>query len=141
MLQKETMYNCVRQSDYNTAENYLNGITIESNDYKALFDKYKYMKNVVFLVDPPYLSTEVGTYKNHWKIKDYLDVLEVLKGTNYVYFTSNKSSIIELCEWMSTKPALYNPFEGSTTNTVNNQMNHNSSYTDIMLHKIKYVFK
>ena len=28
-----------------------------------------------FLVDPPYLSTEVGTYKMFWRLADYLDVL------------------------------------------------------------------
>ena len=139
-LAKETLYNCVRMSDYNAA-NYLDGVVIESLDYKELFLKYQYNTNVVFLVDPPYLSTEVGTYKNYWKLKDYLDVLDVLNGTNYIYFTSNKSNIIELCEWMANKPALYNPFAGSTTSTVNNQMNFNSSYTDIMLHKVNYEFK
>ena len=139
-LAKETLYNCVRMNDYN-AENYLEGVVIESLDYKELFAKYQDLKNVLFLVDPPYLSTEVGTYKNYWKLKDYLDVLDVLNGTNYIYFTSNKSSIIELCEWMANKPALYNPFAGSTTSTVNNQMNYNSSYTDIMLHKVNYEFK
>ena len=139
-LGKETLYNCVRMNDYN-AENYLEGVVIESLDYKELFAKYQDITNVVFLVDPPYLSTEVGTYKNYWKLKDYLDVLDVLNGTNYIYFTSNKSSIIELCEWMANKPALYNPFAGSTTSTVNNQMNYNSSYTDIMLHKVNYEFK
>jgi 16S rRNA G966 N2-methylase RsmD len=139
-LEKETLYNCIRLSDYNT-ENYLEGVLVESLDYKELFSKYQSSSNVVFLVDPPYLSTEVGTYKNYWKLKDYLDVLDVLNGTNYIYFTSHKSNIIELCEWMSNKPALYNPFAGSTTNTVNNQMNHNSSYTDIMLHKVNYKFK
>ena len=139
-LAKETMYNCVRMSDYNT-ENYLEGVVIESLDYKELFSKYQDNPNVVFLVDPPYLSTDVGTYKNYWKLKDYLDVLDVLNGTNYIYFTSNKSNIIELCEWMANKPALYNPFAGSTTSTVNNQVNFNSSYTDIMLHKVNYEFK
>jgi hypothetical protein len=139
-LEKETLYNCIRQSDYNT-DNYLDGVVVESLDYKELFSKYQDKTNVVFLVDPPYLSTEVGTYKNYWKLKDYLDVLEVLNGTNYIYFTSNKSHIIELCEWMANKPALYNPFAGSTTSTVNNQMNYNSSYTDIMLHKVNYEFK
>lgn len=139
-LEKETLYNCVRLSDYNT-ENYLEGVVVESLDYKELFLKYQDKANVVFLVDPPYLSTEVGTYKNYWKLKDYLDVLDVLNGTNYIYFTSNKSNIIELCEWMANKPALYNPFAGSTTSTVNNQMNYNSSYTDIMLHKVNYEFK
>ncbi|AMO19243.1 DNA adenine methylase [Flavobacterium columnare] len=139
-LEKETLYNCIRQSDY-TADGYLDGLVIESSDYKELFLKYKTEKNVVFLVDPPYLSTEVGTYKNYWKLKDYLDVLDVLDGTNYLYFTSNKSQIVELCEWMSDKPALYNPFAGSTTSTVNNQVNFSASYTDIMLHKINYEFK
>ncbi len=139
-LEKETLYNCIRMSDYNV-ENYLEGVVVESLDYKELFSKYRDHTNVVFLVDPPYLSTEVGTYKNYWKLKDYLDVLDVLNGTNYIYFTSNKSNIIELCEWMANKPALYNPFAGSTTSTVNNQMNYNSSYTDIMLHKVNYEFK
>ena len=139
-LEKETLYNCVRMSDYNT-DGYLDGLTVESMDYKILFEKYKEANNVIFLVDPPYLSTEVGTYKNYWKLKDYLDVLDVLEGTNYLYFTSNKSNIVELCEWMANKPALYNPFAGSTTSTVNNHMNYNSSFTDIMLYKVNYEFK
>lgn len=139
-LGKETLYNCIRMSNYN-ADNYLDGVIVESLDYKELFSKYQDQNNVVFLVDPPYLSTEVGTYKNYWKLKDYLDVLDVLNGTNYIYFTSNKSNIIELCEWMANKPALYNPFAGSTTSTVNNQVNYSASYTDIMLHKVNYEFK
>lgn len=139
-LKKETLYNCVRMSNY-TADNYLSGLIIESSDYKDLFNKYKNSKNVVFLVDPPYLSTEVGTYTNYWKLKDYLDVLDVLNGTNYIYFTSNKSHIIELCEWMETKPSLYNPFAGSIATTTNNHMNYKSTYTDIMLHKVNYEFK
>ncbi len=139
-LEKETLYNCIRISDYD-ATDYLTGIVVESADYKELFQKYKGVSDVVFLVDPPYLSTEVGTYKNYWKLKDYLNVLDVLEGTNYLYFTSNKSQIVELCEWMSDKPALYNPFAGSTTSTVTNQVNYASSFTDVMLHKVSYEFK
>lgn len=139
-LEKETLYNCIRLSDYNT-ENYLEGVVVESLDYKEMFSKYQEKSNVVFLVDPPYLSTDVGTYKNCWKLKDYLDVLDVLNGTNYIYFTSHKSNIIELCDWIANKPAFYNPFAGSTTSTVNNQVTFNSSYTDIMLHKVNYEFK
>lgn len=139
-LAKETLYNSVRSSPY-VVGNYLEGISVESMDYRELFNKYKSHRNVVFLVDPPYLSTETGTYKNYWKLKDYLDVLDVLEGTNYMYFTSNKSHIIELCDWMSKRPAQYNPFNGSTTTTTHNQMNHSSSYTDIMVHKVNYEFK
>ncbi|WP_324217083.1 DNA adenine methylase [Flavobacterium sp.] len=133
-LKAQTMYNCVRQSEYNT-DGYLDGLIIESKDYKELFEQYKNVPNVVFLVDPPYLSTETGTYKSYWKLKDYLDVLTVLEGTNYLYFTSNKSQIVELCDWIETRTYKGNPFDGSTTVSMNNAVNYNSSYTDIMLYK------
>ena len=96
-LKKETFYNTIRQSPYD-ATGYLDDIEVVNIDYKELFAKYKDLTNVVFLVDPPYLSTDTGTYTNVWKLTDYLDVLQVLDGTNYFYFTSNKSSIIELCD-------------------------------------------
>ena len=133
-LEKETLYNCVRQSDYD-AKGYLDGLEVVSQCYKELFAKYKDLPNVVFLVDPPYLSTDAGTYKSYWKLRDYLDVLQVLDGTKYFYFTSNKSSIIELCEWIETKTPMSNPFNGATTATMNATINFNASYTDIMLYK------
>ena len=89
-----------------------------------------------FLVDPPYLSTDAGTYKSYWKLRDYLDVLDVLNGTNYFYFTSNKSPIIELWDWIETKTLMSNPFTRATTATMNATVNFNSSYNDIMIYKI-----
>jgi hypothetical protein len=133
-MEKETLYNCVRQSAYD-ATGYLDGLEVVSLCYKDLFSKYKDLPNVVFLVDPPYLSTEAGTYKSYWKLRDYLDVLQVLDGTKYFYFTSNKSSIIELCEWIETKTPMSNPFTGSTTATMNATVSYSSSYTDIMIYK------
>ena len=99
------------------------------------------MKDVVFLVDPPYLSTDCSTYNsnNYWKLKDYLNVLDVLVDTNYLYFTSNKSQIVELCEWMETRTSQgdVNPFKGATTVSINTTLNHSAKYTDIMLYKFK----
>ena len=134
-LRKETFYNTVRKCDYNPCLDYLDGLEIVSCDYKELFNKYKDMPDVVFLIDPPYLSTEVGTYTMNWGLSDYLDVLQTLVGTNYIYFTSNKSSIIELCDWIGKNNALGNPFIGSENVEFNAHMNYNSSYTDIMLYK------
>lgn len=133
-LQKETLYNCVRKSKYVT-DGYLDGIDVVTTDYKDLFEKYKNYPNVVFLVDPPYLSTDASTYKGYWKLRDYLDVLNVLDKTNYFYFTSNKSQIIELCDWIESRSTLANPFKGAKMETMNAVTNHQSSYTDIMLYK------
>lgn len=134
-FRKETLYNCVRQSNYDT-KGYLEGLEVVSTCYKELFLQYKDLDDVVFLVDPPYLSTETNSYKGYWKLKDYLDVLQVLDKTKYFYFTSNKSSIIELCEWIETKTPMSNPFRGAYTETMTATVNYNASYTDIMIYKV-----
>ena len=76
-LAKQTFYNNIRKSNYST-EGYLEGVEFVSCDYKALFEKYKSNPKAVFLVDPPYLSTDCSTYKNYWKLSDYLDVFKSL---------------------------------------------------------------
>jgi site-specific DNA-adenine methylase len=134
-LRKEALYNNIRKNDYPDCSDYLEGLTITSCDYKEVFKKYKDVPNVVFLVDPPYLSTDVGTYKMYWNMADYLDVLTVLKGHSFVYFTSNKSSIVELCDWMGKNKDLGNPFENCTKSEFNAHMNFSSTYTDMMLYK------
>lgn len=134
-LAKQTMYNVVRKNDYQPAPDYLTGVEIVNMDYRQLFDRWKHVPGVVFLVDPPYLSTDCTTYSNYWKLANYLDVLQTLKGTNYYYFTSNKSSILELTDWLEKNLGGDNPFSGAKRIEVNARMNHNSGYTDIMLYK------
>ncbi len=134
-FEKDSLYNTIRQSNY-VVDDYLNGLEIVNQDYFALYSFWRSFDNVVFLIDPPYLSTDVGTYsQNYWKLKDYLDVLHTLKDTNYFYFTSNKSSIVELCEWLEGNYNAQNPFSGANKIEIKTTMNHNSKYTDIMLYK------
>ena len=133
-MRKEVLYNNIRKADYSKCDDYLEGLEIVSCDYKEVFNRYKDIPNVVFLVDPPYLSTEVGTYKMYWRLADYLDVLTVLKGRSFVYFTSNKSSILELCDWIDKNPTIGSPFKGCTKVEFNAHMNYNAQYTDMMLY-------
>jgi hypothetical protein len=132
-FKKATFYNTVRMSEYN-ADGYLAGVERVADDYKKIFQEFKNNECVVFLVDPPYLSTDTTTYKGYWKLSDYLDVLTVLDGTRYFYFTSNKSSIIELCEWIENS-TVGNPFKDANRSFVTNSVNFQSTYTDIMVFK------
>ena len=134
-MKREALYNNIRKADYPLSMDYLEGLDIVSADYKEVYERYKNIPNVVFLVDPPYLSTEVGTYKMYWKMSDYLDVLTVLRDKDFIYFTSNKSSIIELCEWIGANKTIGNPFEDCKKVEFNAHMNYNAKYTDIMLYK------
>lgn len=134
-MQKETLYNNIRHSDYTLCPDYLSGLKITSQDYREVFEEYKNIPGVVFLVDPPYLSTEVGTYTMYWRLSDYLDVLTILSGHSFVYFTSNKSSILELCDWIGKNKSVGNPFDGCMKAEFNAHMNYNATYTDMMLYK------
>ena len=133
-MRKEALYNNIRKADYPECTDYLEGLEIVSCDYKELFNRYKDTPGVVFLVDPPYLSTDVGTYNMSWRMSDYLDVLNVLSGHPFVYFTSNKSSILELCEWIG-KTKHRQPVRGMYPDGVQRHINYSSSYTDMMLFK------
>ncbi len=133
-MESDSLYNNVRLSDFD-ATGYLDGLEIVKHDYRELFKRWKHLPNVCFLIDPPYLSTEAGTYTGYWKLKDYLDVLHTLKDTNYFYFTSDKSNIVELCEWMERNYSAANPFHGAVKKEIESRMNYNSKYTDIMLYK------
>ncbi len=132
-MRAEILYNNVRKSPYDPAPGYLDGLEIESCDYRLLFERFKDTPGVLFLVDPPYLSTDVGTYRMSWRLADYLDVLSVLPGHDFIYFTSGKSAIEELCQWMGRNPSLGDPFARCERREFNASVNYSSHYTDIML--------
>lgn len=133
ILRKSTLYNNIKQTSY-SCNNYLDGLEIVKHDYRELFGRYKNVPGVVFFVDPPYLSTDTGVYKCYWRLRDYLDVLRVIDGQSYIYFTSDKSQIEELLDWMQSNAVHGNPFEGATRRefSVNTFA---VKYTDIMLYR------
>jgi len=134
MLVNQSFYNRVRQSDYN-ADGYLAGVERVKKDYRELFNEYRGISNVIFIVDPPYLTTNAGTYKEYWNLREYLDVLNVLYDSNYIYFTSSKSTIIELMEWVGDNLNGKNPFKGAKTTIINASTGDGNAYKDIMLSK------
>lgn len=133
---KNTFYNRVRREDYDVS-GYLEGVEIVSMDYRPLFDMFRNEENVVFILDPPYLSTDCSTYNSadYWKLGDYLDVLKCLQGTKYVYYTSSKSSIIELAEFIEKTDLRENPFKGAVVHK-HPVKGIALNYEDIMLVKV-----
>ena len=131
---KATLYNRMVGNEYN-ADGYLDGLTIVSEDYKVLFERYKDTPNVLFVLDPPYLSTDVGAYTEYWSLSKYLDVLQLLMSRDFIYFTSNKSQLLELCEWFGKSGLGHNFFDGARRIELPVRVNHSSEYIDIMMYK------
>lgn len=138
-LKASTLYNNVKQNNYDiNAAEYLHGLEIVKCDYLELFNQYKDVPNVLFIVDPPYLTTDTKTYLSdkYWKLSDFLNVINVLNQSNFVFFTSNKSSLNELCEWLNINHNINNPFENADLKMHETRLNPNSKYIDMMFTRI-----
>lgn len=135
-LNKQTMYNRVVSKGYDVT-NYLNGLEVTHCDYREVFNAHKSNKKALFLLDPPYLQTECNAYKadTYWQLKDYLDVLTLLNGTKYVLFTSGKSQIIELCDWINQSFG-GELLKGAQKYERNSRINDFAAYKDKMLVKL-----
>lgn len=48
-------YNCIRQTDYPEAEDYLEGIEIVRESFHTLLPKFQHDSKTLFVLDPPYL--------------------------------------------------------------------------------------
>lgn len=134
-LRKHTMYNRVKPGGYDCS-GYLDGLEVVRMDYRELFAKHKDNSRALFVLDPPYLTTEVGQYENYWRLTDYLDVLKLTKGTKYVYFTSDKSQITELCNWLVCEFGEAAPLYGANKQVRTNTLNYQAKFNDMMITKL-----
>ena len=134
-MEKQTMWNNLIFS-YKESEEYLNGLEVVSCDYKDLFDKYKNEDGVLFIFDPPYLTTDIKSYNNvnYWTLVDYLNILLLTKSNNFIFFTSNKGSLIYLTKWINDN---FNAgiLKGDVVER-KNAPSKGTSYTDYMIYNI-----
>ena len=136
-LRKESFYNSVKKQDYDRASDYLDGLEICKCDYMRLFDEFKNNEKAFFICDPPYLNTDVTTYKMNWTLRDYLRVLNCLRASQFAFFTSEKSSLVELLEWLEDKFSYNNPLKKANEYRIRTTVNGTAGYEDIMLLKTR----
>jgi site-specific DNA-adenine methylase len=117
-LSAEGLYSRIRQTPYN-ADGYLVGVIREKADYREIIERYR-TNDTMFIFDPPYLTTDNTKYAEakYWKLADYLNVVKALKDIDYIYFTSHKSQIEELFEFMQEEYQNITPFSGAQKRSV-----------------------
>lgn len=131
-----TMYNRVSKTNYD-ATGYLEGVTRVRKDWRELLKEYP-VKDTILILDPPYLSTEVGSYTdvNYWGVSEYLDILRAAMDYRFIYFSSDKSSIFEITDWYAKHAGAVDIFGGARFTRLNPiKTNGNGlvkGYTDIM---------
>lgn len=136
-LLKEGFYSKITQTPYN-AEGYLTGVERCQTDYRNLLEEFQSFENVVFILDPPYLSTDVSSYVGvqNWKLKDYLHIVKALHSLpKYIYFGSNKGQLLDLFDFLANEYNLPNPFNGTECISISTSVNYASTYEDLMVYK------
>lgn len=129
--EKNHYYNKTKAKVY-TAEGYLEGVETTRMDFRKLAAQFQADPRVCFVLDPPYLSTESGHYKYCWKLDDSLDTLPIVEGHPFFYFTSDKSRLIELCDWMERQHGIPSPLRNSIQMS-RSRFLHGYRITDLML--------
>ncbi|MDL0083088.1 DNA adenine methylase [Helicobacter sp. XJK30-2] len=97
-LSKATFYNRISATRL-TAKGYLDGVERVSLDFIDLLDSYKSYKNKCLILDPPYLQTQVGNYKDHFSLGQFFRLIERVQRP-YLFFGSDRSDTIEAVEYL-----------------------------------------
>lgn len=138
-LAKTNFYNCTRKNDYEPADDYLNGITIVRKDYNELYEEYRDKEKVVFIIDPPYLSSLKLTYtKSNWNLSNYINIIKILQDQrSWVFFMNGESGLKDLLHYIDS--IINDETKKICTNTEvferKNQLNYHSQFIDIMMIK------
>lgn len=81
------------------AKGYLDGVEIVRKNGFDLLKEYQ-NKECVLVLDPPYLQTFSEGYTRGFKLKDFLDMVFLIKEP-YILFSSERSDILEFLEFAS----------------------------------------
>nr|DAY08813.1 MAG TPA: DNA adenine methylase [Caudoviricetes sp.] len=130
-------WHCVRQSDYPTAEGYLDGIEVISESFHKLIPRYQNQEKVLLLLDPPYLCTRQESYKQatYFDLIDFLRLINLTKPP-YIFFSSTKSEFIRYLDYMQeSKTDNWESFEGYERIVVKASASKDGIYEDNMIYK------
>lgn len=97
-LSKHGFYNRVAKEPLNEAKGYLQGVERVQQDFKDLLDSYSHIQNKLLILDPPYLQTQVGNYKDCFRLGQFFELIQRVSKP-YIFFGSENSDIVESFEY------------------------------------------
>lgn len=136
-LKKDNFYNNVPRS-YLTAPDYLEGVETVRGDFREIAAPFQGDGRVLFILDPPYLSTSQDRYKSQFaSIAAAVDPLEIfIKERASVYFTSSRSELPDLLGWLDRGFPELGALRGVQEYRRVNHISNGRQYNDIMLARV-----
>lgn len=136
-LYRHGFYNCVRQSDYPTADGYLDGIEVVHESFSALLPQFSDDKRVIFVLDPPYLCTHQASYKQdgYFDLINFLGLIRLTRPP-YIFFSSTKSEFVRFVDWLiATKGDNWQSFIDYKRIIVQTSTSYSGKYEDNLIYR------
>lgn len=99
-------FNRIRKTDVKHYYDNFKGIQIIHKDFEDIFSEIPNDENIIILLDPPYLNTQMnGKYKmNYWKFNKYLKMLSFIvfnQKIKFILFEGKESNINDILDFIS----------------------------------------
>lgn len=98
-LAKQTFYNRIASKPLNN-KGYLAGVERTQADFIDLLESYKDITNKCLILDPPYLQTQKGNYRDSFQLAQFFNLIERVQKP-YIFFGSHKSDILPCFAYLS----------------------------------------
>lgn len=137
LLSNHTYFNCVRISDYPSADDYLCGLDITSKSYADLLPEFLERDKVLFLFDPPYVCTAQGAYRNetYFGMVEFLKLMRLVRPP-FIFFSSTRSEFLDYLDLViGYKLDGWEQFAGYRKINVQVCLNKNAHYEDNLVYK------
>ncbi|WP_424408065.1 hypothetical protein [Pasteurella sp. PK-2025] len=136
---RKSFYNCVRKSDYQRADGYLEGVEVVKESFHTLLPRFYHEEKTIFVLDPPYLCTKQESYRQ----ETYFDLIDFLRLVSlarppFIFFSSTKSEFIRFINYLiEHKKDNYLSFEDYKRIAVKTSMNGmGGGYEDNLIYKL-----
>ncbi|WP_423972352.1 hypothetical protein [Glaesserella parasuis] len=136
-LYAQDFWHCLRQSDYPSADGYLEGVEIVCESFHQLVPCFSGKEKVLLVLDPPYLCTKQESYKQatYFDLIDFLRLINLTKPP-YIFFSSTKSEFIRFIEYMQEdKVDNWQAFDGAKRIVINTSTSYSGKYEDNLVYK------
>ena len=136
-LADHSMYNAVRTSDYDNAQDYLDGLIITHENFDTLIPKFANKPNTLLLLDPPYVCTEQKAYAltGYFGMTKFLRLMKLVRPP-YLFFSSTRSELLDYMDYLKDcEPVMWELVGDFEKVSVNSHVNYNAEYEDNMIFK------
>lgn len=134
---QKCMYNCVKTSDYPDSKDYLNDVDIVSESFEILMPKHMNNAKTLFILDPPYVSTMQGSYRqtHYFGMIEFLKLMEFVRPP-FIFFSSTKSEVMQYLQFLlEGKLPKHENFINFKNIKLQAKISKNISYEDNMIYK------